>query len=170
MSIVIPFVERSMDYVERQLKLLELATETAVNAGEDKVVEFRHVSLSADFLSRFMEGSSIYQLFTKEELNKFVNVQLQSGTWDFILGLQQYAFAPFSSQEILDIAGAIAFSIAPNKTLSQVPLELLQSPTGSEAMDNKPEDIEIMIHANPWILPLVALSFSRDIPMFEEAK
>ena len=167
MSIVIQFVERSMDYVERQLRLLEMATDAVKGKEDDNLIEFRHVRLSADILARFMEGSSIYQLFTKEELNRFVNTQLQTGTWDFIIGLQQYAYAPFSKEEILEIAGAIAFSIAPNKTLSQVPSDLLQSPTGSEAMDNKPEDIETMIHANPWILPLAALSLSRDIPMFE---
>lgn len=166
MAIIIQFIERSMDYVERQLKLLEVATETAHAAGEEKVVEFAHVSRSADFLSRFMEGSSIYQLFTKEELNKFVNMQLAGGTWDFVAGLQQYTFAPFTVNEILEIASGLAFAIAPNKTLSNVPKELMQSPTGSEAVDNTPEDVEVILHANPWLMPLCALALSRDIPMF----
>lgn len=168
-SLTIEFVGRSMDYIHRQIELLEWA-----RTSSDDEALFKHVELFIPTLAQFMEGSETFQLFDRDALNRFVNDQVSAGTWVFIQGLQQYAFAGFSPNEVVDIAKQLSFSIAPNKVLSNegliqtVGTEFSQSPAGTGTYENTPDDILKYIYSNPWIMPLVSLGMSRDIPTFEK--
>lgn len=174
-TLTIELVGRSMDYVRRQLELLEWA-KRQLEGDEGDLVEFRHVELSAPMLAEFMEGSETFMLFDRDSLNRFVAEHVQAGTWRFIQGLQQYTFAGFTDVEVAGIAEQLAFSIAPNKILTSKGVErgsdsegdLSQSPMGSTAMENGPDEIITYLYANPWLIPLVALGMSREIPTFEE--
>ena len=169
-TLTIEFVGRSMDYVHRQIELLEWARKTS-----DDETLFKHVELAIPILAQFMEGSETFQLFDHDSINRFVNDQNSGGTWAFIQGMQQYVFAGFSPSEVADIAKQLSFSVAPNKILTDDGVDTKstgsdysQSPTGTIAYDNTPDDILRFIKANPWIMPLVALGMSREIPTFEE--
>lgn len=172
-NLVMDFVERSMDYVERSLKLLEWSEEelrATDPEGKNAKDEFRHIRLSSDILARFMEGSTVYQILTIDGINRFVNDCVAAGIWDFILGLQQYTFAPFSQKEVALVVEAISFAIAPDKTIIMegvtIPEGYSQSPAGPDDLENTPKKIQVLLCANPWLLPLVALAFTQDIPVF----
>lgn len=173
-NLTLEFIGRSMDYVRRQLELLEWARDIVITDEKDKApVEFMHVERSIGYLARFMEGSTTFEIFTLEEINRFVNDVVAAGAWGFIQGLQQYVYVAFTPQEIADIGKMLAFSISPNKRLDEKGIdttnsktENAQSPAGSESYDNTPDDILDYMYANPWLMPLVALGMSRDIPTF----
>lgn len=168
-KLTIEFVGRSMDYVHRQIELLEWARKE----NDDESL-FKHVELSIPMLAQFMEGSETFQLFDHDSINRFVNDQQSAGCWPFIQGLQQYVFAGFEPAEVSRIARQLSFSIAPNKVLTDDGVnekstgnDFSQSPTGTVAYDNTPDDILNFIYANPWVMPLVALGMSREIPTLE---
>lgn len=172
-KLTIAFVDRSMDYVRRQLELLAWASKQLKD--NEEAAEFRHVKLAIPTLARFMEGSDTFMIFEREALNRFVSDQLSAGTWNFFIGMQQYVFAGFDEKEVSDIIDQLAFAIAPTKIMGEAGLdrtspitELTQNPAGSSLYENTPKEIKFFLNANPWLAPIVALSMSRDIPTFED--
>lgn len=175
-NITLEFIGRSMDYVRRQLELLEWSRNVVITDKDKTPVEFVHVERSIDFLARFMEGSSIFEIFTMQEINRFVADVVAANAWRFIQGLQQYVFVAFSPTELVDIAKSLSFSIAPNKLLDEKGVaernnnDYAQSPAGTESYDNTPDNILDYLFANPWLMPLVALGMSREIPTIDDGQ
>lgn len=175
-NLTIEFIGRSMDYVQRQIELSVWSKQQTANE-EDPGKEFSHVDNSIDYLSRFMEGSTTFELFTIDGINRFVDDATKAGVWRFIQGMQQYTFATFEVEEVVDIAKSLAFAIAPNKILTLEGLgdinarnDKAQSPSGTVAYENGPDDIMELLFANPWLMPLVSLGMSREIPTISEDK
>lgn len=173
-KLTIAFVDRSMDYVRRQLELLEWANRQ--NKEGEEPIEFRHVQLAIPQLARFMEGSETFMIFDVEALNRFVHDRLSEGTWNFFIGMQQYVYAGFEKREVVEILKQLAFAIAPTKVLADdgttnnSTTQYTQNPAGNLHYENTPAQIENYLFANPWLGPLVALSMSRDIPTFEDVE
>lgn len=170
-SLTLEFIGRSMDYVHRELELLEWSRNIVKQEDGKTPTEFQHVERSVDYLARFMEGSSTFEIFTLQELNRFVSDAVNAGAWKFIQGLQQYVFVAFDPREISAIAKALAFSISPNKEIdsegsimTSTSKATAQSPSGTESYDNTPDKILDYLLTNLWLMPLVALGMSRDIP------
>lgn len=174
-NLTLEFIGRSMDYVNRQLELLEWSR-NVITTEKDKVpLEFVHVERSIDYLARFMEGSVTFEIFTMQEINRFVADTLAANAWRFIQGLQQYVFVAFSPTEIVEIAKSLAFSIAPNKLLDEKGVvqragtnDYAQSPAGTDVYDNTPDEILDYLFANMWLMPLVSLGMSRTIPTLND--
>lgn len=174
-DLTIDFVGRASDFVERMYASAEV-TESIEGTQPEDTAKIRN---TVSYISRFLEGTTTYQIFTPDAMSRLMNEIVGSQTLDFILALQQYTMLPYTASEIHYVASQMATAIAPAKVMlvTDDDVEISAEPSsdssdadagiymavGAPELQNSPADIMRYFTRNLWVLPLVALSFSESL-------